>query len=148
LAPEADSYTNSSTVDTNYGKNTSIRVDNAAATLMNGFLRFDLTGYSVKSAQLKVYVTSTSSIGFKINQVSDDSWGETTITYNNQPAIGSLINSSGSYTSGNWVTIDVTSWASSGGKVSFGLTTTSTAQLPLASRENATTPPQLILTLN
>jgi hypothetical protein len=148
LAPEADSYTNSSTADTNYGKNTSIRVDNASATLMNGFLRFDLTGYSVKSAQLKVYVTSTSSIGFKVNQVSDDSWGETTITYNNQPAIGSLINSSGSYTSGNWVTIDVTSWASSGGKVSFGLTTTSTAQLPLASRENATTPPQLILTLN
>jgi hypothetical protein len=115
---------------------------------MNGYLRFDLTGYSVKSAQLKLYVTSTSSVGFKVNQVADNSWGETTITYNNQPAIGSLINSSGAYTSGSWVTIDIPLSALSGGKVSFGLTTTSKSQLPLASKESKTTMPQLILTLN
>jgi hypothetical protein len=146
LTPEADSYTNSYSADTNYGKTTSIRVDNASATLMNSYLRFDLTGYSIQAAKLKIYVSSSSTIGFQVNQVSDNSWSETAITYNNQPAIGSSIGASGAYTSGTWVTIDVTSWASSGGKVSFGLTTTSTTQLPLASRESANAP-QLILTL-
>ncbi len=144
--PVADAYVDSSSPTANKGTLTQVRVD--GSPIVNGYLRFSVSGTSgsVLSATLMIYATSSQSVGYTAYQVSDNTWGETTITYGNAPAFGPAINSSGPVTLNTWTSVDVTSYVTTEGTFSFGLSTTSVTALALASRESAN-PPQLIIQL-
>ena len=60
----------------------------AGSPLERGYVRFGVAGLAgvVSRATLRLYATAGSSVGFSVRGVTDNTWGETTITYNNAPA--------------------------------------------------------------
>ena len=97
LTPEADAHVQGGTnANTNYGtlatletkEDTNINLDRET------FIRWDLSGVSGKIVQAKVRlaVTSTAQLGNENSAsfVSDDSWGETTLTFAEKPASDKL----------------------------------------------------------
>ena len=75
---------------------------------------------------------------------------ESTIDRDNQPTswAGSPTGSSGRVTAGTWTSVDVTPLvqAAAGGELTFGLSTTSTTNLSLGSRESLHKPQLVIAT--
>jgi hypothetical protein len=98
----------------------------------------------VSQATLRLYVQDSSSLGYDVHQVADSSWGELSINFSNAPALGSVINSSGATTANNFVDVDVTSFVTGNGLVSFGMSTADSGLILLASRESSN-PPQLLV---
>ncbi|MCA9943560.1 MAG: S8 family serine peptidase, partial [Anaerolineales bacterium] len=113
--PVADASVFSNRPNGNLGGSAQLRLD--AAPTANSYLRFDVQGLvgTVSSATLRLYVQSTSSAGFTAQQVADNSWTEGGITFNNAPAIGAAINSSGATTAGTYMEVDVTSYITGNG---------------------------------
>jgi hypothetical protein len=146
--PVADTYVSQSSPNSNYGGSTSLKIDNSP--VIRSYLRFNLQGLSgtVSQATLRLYTRSSSSRGYSVHGVADNTWGEKTITHANAPAASQTVSgSSGSFSSGRWLSIDVTSLVSANGPVSFALTTTSSSSVTLASREyGASFAPQLVVT--
>jgi hypothetical protein len=144
FAPVADSYVDSSLPSANYGNFTQLRVDNSP--VVKSYLRFNISGLAgtVTNATLRVYANSSLSSGVNANRVADNTWGETTITYANAPAVGTAIGTSSAVTAGTWVSIDVTPYVTGNGTLSFALTSANATALSVASRE-ATNKPQLVI---
>jgi chitodextrinase len=148
LPPVADAYVSAASASTNYGKATTLRVDGSPLT--SSFLRFGVAGVSgpVSSVVLKVWANSNLAAGYSVDRVADDSWGETTITAANAPAVGSQIGLSGPVSSGGYTSIVLDpSFVSGNGDVDLALLATSSTALSLASRESAN-PPQLVITVS
>ena len=90
----ADSYTRSgSFANTNYGSNIVMQAKKAGVSTDNSkmiYLRFDIAslGSTVTNATLRLYgsVGNSSSLNVDVFYVPDNSWGESTITFNNKPA--------------------------------------------------------------
>src|SRR4029079_519995 len=124
--PVADSYVDAANAGTNYGANPALRLQSASA--LNGYLRFDLSGVlgRIQSASLSLQQTAGAGAGFSVSGVSDNTWGETTITFTNAPAMGATIGSSGVLSIGARASVNVGPLVApvQGGLVSFGLTTT------------------------
>ena len=115
---------------------------------MRSYVRFDIQGLAghVSNATLRVFANDALPAGFEVRSVSNDTWGETTITYNNAPAMSpAATNASGPIAAGAWHTVDVTSLVGGSGQVTLGLATSSATLLGMGSRESAT-PPELIVT--
>ena len=144
LLPVADAYVRDSSPTSNYGNATSLRTDNSP--IDRSYLRFDVQGLSgpVTRATLRVFATSASSQGYQARSVSDNTWGELTINYNNSPTVGALLGSSGSMSMNTWTTVDVTSYIIGNGTFSLALTTTSTTAMSFSSRQGANSP-QLVI---
>jgi PKD repeat protein len=146
LTPVADSYVDNQLVDNNFGSNTSLRVKNLTGLIMNSYLRFDLSNVvgQVQSASLSLVPTANNP-GFSVSGVSDNGWGESTITFTNAPTMSAIVTSSGAMTAGVRGGADVSTLVApaEGGLLSLGLTG-SGGQVNLASRETAT-PPQLTI---
>ncbi len=150
FAPVADSMVKSSFPSTNYGKALILRA--RTSPVVRSYLRFTvsgLNGASVSGAKLRLYTKTSATASLVVRAVADNTWSETGITYNNAPAIGSAITSSAtSFSSGTWLTLNVSSYVKGEGTYSFALTTASSAVIDFASREaGSATAPQLILTL-
>jgi hypothetical protein len=141
----ADSYVESSNPGTNYGSATQIRVDGSPD--VRSYLRFNVQGLSgaVTSATLRVYANSAVTAGYDARSVSDNTWVESTITYNNAPPVGSVLGSSGSVSSNTWTSVNVTSYITGNGTYNLGLTTSGSTALSLASREAGANAPQLVI---
>lgn len=146
FTPEADAHVRIRRANNNYGTATSMLVDNNPTT--ESYIRFNVSGLDglVESATLRIFVEDTSSTGFDVHSVTNNSWGETTITYNNAPAIGSVLDSSGSTSANAWVDVDVTSYITGDGLVSFGVTTSSNQAIDFSSREGSNAPELVIET--
>ncbi|MBK8905884.1 MAG: DNRLRE domain-containing protein [Anaerolineaceae bacterium] len=144
LNPVADASVYSSRPTTNQGSTTFLRLDGSPD--INSYLRFNVQGVtgSVTQATLRLYTQSTSGTGYSVHQVADNSWGESTINYNNAPALGSVLNNSGAISSGSYVEVDVTGYVTSNGLLSFGLSTADSSLLQLHSREGANEPELVI----
>ncbi|HTG42115.1 MAG TPA: DNRLRE domain-containing protein, partial [Methylomirabilota bacterium] len=146
LTPVADSYVDNQVVDSNFGGNASLRVKNLSGAIMNSYLRFDLSNVvgQVQSASLSL-MPSANNPGFSASGVSDNGWGETTITFTNAPTMGAVVTSSGAMTAGVRGGADVSTLVApaEGGLLSLGLTG-SGGQINLASRETLT-PPQMTI---
>jgi acid phosphatase type 7 len=148
LIATADAKVDASVPTTNFAT-VALRVD--ASPDVRSYVKFDasaLTG-TVRSATLRVWATSAQSVGFDVYGVSDSTWTETGLTYANQPAStisATKLGSSGAVAAGTWTTIDVTPRLTAPGVYSFVLETTSSTALALASREDTTHPPQLVVT--
>ncbi len=118
-----------------------------ASPMVNSYLKFSVAGLTgtVKKVVLQVYANSSLSTGITANQVADTTWGETTITYSNAPAIGAAIYTSTAISSGTWISFDVTSYITGNGTYSLALTSANATALSMGSRES-TNPPKLVIT--
>ena len=82
---------------------------------MRTYISFDVPSYTgtVTTATLRVYASSNNSVGYRVYS-SSNNWIETgsgSISFNNAPALGSLLGSSGSINinTNPWTQVDVTS---------------------------------------
>ncbi len=98
LTPSADTYIrNGIYASTNYGSDTSLIVKTyifSTNSTHNSFLKFPLNGVAdVVSAKLRVYghnTEITSGINISIFKVDNDSWTQSTVTWNTAPVTGSF----------------------------------------------------------
>ena len=145
VVPIADSYVDTSQPTVNFGSSTAIRTD--GSPVVNGYLRFSVAGLSgtVTSATLRIFANSAQSTGYTAFKVTDNTWGETTITASNAPPFGSSLGSSGPIAAGTWTSVNVTPAVAANGTYSFGISTTNSTAVSLSSRSGAN-PPQLVIT--
>jgi len=131
--PIADAYVEEGHPTSNYGTQTKIiarSCDTGTGSngQMRGFLKFDISsipaGATITGAKLRLhgyyiteYIKNVSDV--QIRQVTDDSWVESSINWNNQPAYGSVLSNiilldndswAGSHPIDNWYENDVTSF--------------------------------------
>jgi hypothetical protein len=146
FTPVADSNTSAATTNTNYGTSTRLVADGSPVS--RAYLRFQLQGMTgtVTQATLRVLArSSSSSPGVDLRAVSINTWGETTITYNNAPAVGGTVFVSGALVSGQWLSLDATALVKGNAPVSMALTTTNATARAFSSREDGTSDPQLVV---
>ncbi|MEV7475790.1 DNRLRE domain-containing protein, partial [Pseudarthrobacter oxydans] len=154
LTATADSWVAGGAAATNYGTSTSLSVDNSPVEVT--YLKFDLSAYAgrtVESATLQLRSAGSGSIGKQnIKLVTDDSWTEGGITYNNRPAPGTSIGTLGPTAANSNYSVPLTAGALAGDlgqQLSLALDSTSTDGLDLTSKEaGSTTAPKLVLTLS
>jgi hypothetical protein len=114
----------------------------------HAYLRFSVTGVTetITQVSLLLHSNDSDSKGIVAWAVADNSWGELTTNYSNAPALGSQLATSGSFASGVWVSLDVTSYVNGNGTYSFGVTNLSSTAISVGSREATTGYPQLVIT--
>jgi hypothetical protein len=147
IFPTADAYVDKSSPTDNQGTSTSLRVDNSP--VIRSYLRFTVTGLKsspVTKAVIKFYANSSLSAGFAVNALSNNTWTESSIDYSNAPAPGTALAKSGSVSSGQWISIDITSYILGDTSYNLVLLPLSSTQLNLASREAGSHAPQLVVT--
>jgi len=129
----------------NYGTLTTLRAD--ASPVVRSYLRFVVQGVSgtVTRVTLRIFTNSSSSTGYEVRSVADNSWSESTISYANSPAVGNVTAGSGPFGSGVWTTVDITPLMTGNGTFSIALTTTNSTAFSLASREAGAGAPQLVI---
>jgi hypothetical protein len=146
--PVADTRVNTAVPTSNYGASPSLQAD--ASPVVFSYVRFNVQGVGagemVTSATLRFYANTGLNSGLSIRSVADNTWDETTMTYNNAPAYGSTLFalSPASFSAGSWLSVDVTSLVSGNGLVSFAITSTNNTAVDLSSKEG-TNKPQLII---
>jgi acid phosphatase type 7 len=147
FTPVADTYVDSSNPGANFGSATTMRLD--ASPTVDAYLRFTVSGLSgsISQVRLLLHANNSDSQGIRAFAVANNTWGELTTTYTNAPALGSQLASSGSFASGVWVSLDVSSYVTGNGTYSFGVTNLSSTAISIASRESGANAPQLVVTL-
>jgi hypothetical protein len=151
FTPVADTYVNSNSTGTNYGASGQLGVDNSPVKRM--FLKFNVSGVTgtVSSVRLRLHVDNAfgagSGNGGTYRSMTNTTWSETGVTWNNQPAIdGTFLGSLGSVSQNTWYELDVTSYVTGNGSYSIGVTSSSSDGADYDSRETGATAPQLIVT--
>ncbi len=147
FSPIADAYVNQSSPTTNYGTSSQLRTD--GSPLLRSYMRFDvrnLTG-RITRATLKVYASSALSTGYDVRAVTNTTWTEGALNYNNAPTFGSAIGASGQVSAGAWTSVDITSLITGDGVYNIALTSASSTALSLASREGANQPQLIVETI-
>jgi hypothetical protein len=97
LAPVADAHVRGGTyASDNFGTDPTLQTKDVTASDVNreSFLRWDLAGLGGKliEARVRLFCTAASQAGNEnvAAFVSNDTWGETTLTFNNKPTSGKL----------------------------------------------------------
>jgi hypothetical protein len=97
LTPTADAYVrNGANASTNYGTSTRMETRNNSSAHRRSYLKFDISSINgtVSDAKLGLYAnTSSSTQTTDAYSVSDTTWTETGITWNNMPSLGSSLDS-------------------------------------------------------
>jgi hypothetical protein len=148
FAPVADAFVLQSYPTTNYGTSRVLRADSSPIT--RSYLRFAVTGLNgaaIQSAKIQLYANTSNSTGISVYALSNNTWTETTITYNNSPAPGSIINSIKPVTSGTWAVVDVSNYVKAQATYNFVVSTTSSTNTKLSSREATGYVPKLVVTV-
>jgi hypothetical protein len=144
LNPTDDTWVTASAPTANKGSTTNLRVrGDAPANYREAFLKFNVTGVtaSVTLAKLRVYSIDVVQT-VNCNEVADTSWTEGTMTWNDKPAMGPLIDSLVG-TPATWCEWDVTSYITGDGIYSFGLQGTAGAD-DFSSKEGSYVPELVI----
>jgi hypothetical protein len=146
----ADTYVQDTAPTTNFGTATQLKVD--SSPVLRTFLKFTVSGLTepVTSAKLRIHTADTnkasSNVGGTFGSVSDTTWSETAVTWDNKPAIGATLGNLGSVSRNTWYEIDVTSAVTGNDTYSFGVTSPSTNDAIYDSRETGANAPQLVVT--
>ena len=149
LKPAADTFVKKSDPDRNFGSASTITVDARPTT--TSLIRFQVNGVganNVAQARLRLYVYDGSpQAGLQVFTTASD-WDETSVTWNNQPALGPQVATLAPLAMqvGSWIEVDLGQAVPGDGVYSFALTTDTTDQLRFRSRTRAEAP-QLVLTL-
>ena len=143
--PVADSYVNADSPTTNYGTLTTLRVD--GSPIVRSYLRFTVQGLTgtVTKATLLIFANSAASSSIVASAVSNNTWTESTINFNNAPPLGSALGSASPVTAGTWISIDITAYITGNGTYNLALTTPGGTAISLASRQSGANAPQLII---
>jgi hypothetical protein len=91
----ADTYVSAGNPTANYATITLLRTD--ASPEIRSYLRFNVQGLTgpVSRATLRLWARTTSGVGYQVRSVSNNTRTEATLNYNNAPAVGGMIGSSG-----------------------------------------------------
>jgi hypothetical protein len=145
FTPGADSYVESNNPSNNYGSQTQLRADGSPT--VRSYLRFNVQGLggAVTHATLRIYANSSSSGGYNVQSVSNNTWEESTVTYNNAPAVGNVLVSSGGFSGGAWTSVNVTAYITGNGSYNLALIVPGTTAVSFASRESGGNAPQLVV---
>src|SRR5215211_7954911 len=136
FTPVADTYVIATSPTKNYGSRISLKAD--ASPLEHIYLKFNVQGVGVaSSAALRIYAESDAPLGLEVHAVSNTTWTENQINWNNAPAIGSLVATIGPMQTGNWYMVDVSSAISGDGLVSLALTNPSSSSATITSKEGS-----------
>ena len=129
----------------NNGTLTTLRID--GSPIVQSYLRFNVQGLNgtVTRATLRIFANSAATSSCVANTVSDNTWTETGINYNNAPPLGMALGSSGPISTGTWISMDVTVYITGDGTYNLALTTPGSTAVSLASRESGANAPQLII---
>ena len=153
IPAQADAWVLSTRPAANKGSINPLRVNDGVKI---AYLRFSVpnlqSGQTVSRATLRVFAVNPAkcTLGVEVFRAANDTWGESTINWGNQPgSTGSAIASLAWTTRNAYREFDVTQAVSGGGPVSFLLrhpsACTSTADVSLNSREATSNPPQLVV---
>lgn len=147
FTPIADAMIRSDQPARNFGADSRLVADSSPK--MKAFLRFDVAGLTAAptGARLRLWVTDKSSNGPEVHAVAG-AWDESTLTYDNRPAVGSaVIADVGSVTAGRWLEYNVGALVTGNGVVDLALVGDSRDGTDFASREDAdpTHRPQLLV---
>lgn len=118
----ADAYVQYANPTTNYGLATDLRCRNTATDTLRPIINFTTTGLSgtVTLATLRLYVTlGGTSSGGQVWSVTDDSWTETGVTWNNQPARVTDLGALPAATVSTFIELNVTSYVTGNDVYSF-----------------------------
>ena len=136
----ADAWVDSSRPNTSFGGDAVLRADTSPATLQS-YVRFDvpvLAG-TIKRAVVRLYVVDETLDAPALHDTSA-SWSETTLTWNNRPAVTTKRADAGHVLPGTWVEYDVTARVTGQGAYGFALVATSADGVQYASRTTANAP--------
>jgi hypothetical protein len=149
LNTTADAYVQDGTsASTNFGTTSGLVVKKGSTGFnRQGYTKFDLSSLTnVNSAKLRVFVTMNvaDSMQLAVHSISNDSWTESGLTWNNRPAAGTaLATAQVSNKDGAWIEIDLSAHvkaAVAAGQKTLSLnlqsTANSTAFATIASRES------------
>jgi hypothetical protein len=140
FSPTKDAMVKVAAPTTNFGTATNLQCSGQSGFAKQMFLQFNVTGLptgaTIVSATLKINATTTAT-GRTItsHSVSNTTWGETTITWNNKPALGTARGAATSYTAGQYTSWDVTGGVTGNGNVTFGLDSTFSGDTSFNARE-------------
>ncbi len=148
LLPTDDTFVASDSASRNYGKNANILVDGSPQKII--YIKFDLrslTSNRITSAKLKLKVTNASTQTQTIQHVTTDTWKETQVTYQNRPALGSVITSIKGGAVDQVLEIDLTQAVKSktGSFFPLAITMTGANDLRFNSKEALTHKPMLVV---
>ncbi len=146
LNPVADTYVDSANPTVTHGSATQLRVD--GSPLVYSYLRFDLSSVpgTVTGLTLKVYATSSSTGGYAVRSVADNTWSESTLNWNNAPPIGAAnAGQSGAFASNTLTSVDVSSLSNGNGLLSMAMIGINGTAIAFSSREGSVQP-QLVVT--
>jgi hypothetical protein len=146
LPASDDARVRSSQPTKNFGADASLQIRSSQQTTFNSYLKFNVTGLSAPpvSVRLRLFVTDGGPAGGTLHDVADG-WSESTINWNNAPAIGgSSIATLGTVPSGQWRELDITSYVTGNGIYSIGIKTTNGNSVIFSSSEGAN-PPHLVI---
>src|SRR3954454_4444473 len=126
FAAAADANIRSDKATTNYGTITTMRVREATdgTSIYRPYVRFAVAGVGssqVASVKLRLFVSTGTGDGGTVYPTTAG-WGETTLTWNNAPALGASLGALGPTTTGTWVERELGPGAINGdGAYSFGI---------------------------
>ncbi|OGG03824.1 hypothetical protein A2W14_04750 [Candidatus Gottesmanbacteria bacterium RBG_16_37_8] len=140
LNVKEDSYVNSNYPNNNSGTESDLKIKASPNKIT--YIKFDLSALSglyVNSAKLRFWITDPSNGIMNVQSVSDNSWTEKGITYNNRPPAGTLLTSFNPTSSRTYHEIDITQYTrknlmSLGKMMSLAIQTSSTNELQFKSR--------------
>ena len=138
-----DSYVLESSPTNNYGSSVALRTD--ASPVLRSYLRFDLPAFSgnVTQARLRIFAETSAGAGYEVHG-TDGSWSEMDLIFDNAPAFGPSVVSSGGVTGGSWTEVDVTALVTVPGHQNLVLTSTDQTQTKYSSRETVNGPELIV----
>ncbi len=143
--PTADANIRSSARNTNYGTSSTIRVQLSQSRIYLKFVVSGLTGPPV-SAKLRLWVTNSGTNGGSCYKLSNTTWTETGITWNNAPAIsGTALSSVGTSSTGTWVEFNLAAAITGNGTYTLAISNGNSNAVDYASRQTSNDP-QLVIT--
>jgi spore coat protein U-like protein len=142
----ADATVKNNNPTRNYGSRSDLEVDANSIKII--YFRFNVSGLSgtVVSARIQLECTNQSPFGGTIYDISDTSWQERTVTWENRPAVDGLAQDAlGAVSVGDIVELDVTAVVTGNGTYNFAMDSNNNNGADYYSREGLN-PPVLILT--
>ncbi len=148
FVPVADTYVRSGAPTGNFGAAGTLRVSfgGATAETYRTYVRFNVTGLvqPVATATLRLYIVDAAANGGNVYTVSDSGWSETTLVWNNAPAVTALLANVGAAPLSTWVDVALpaSAFAAGNGVYTFAVQSDSATNGTVwyASRETATVP--------
>lgn len=153
FTPVADTHVKSTSPNSNYGSETTVRVRNGTVdgtAIHRPYFQFNVNGISgpVASVTLRLFVVTKTNDGGSVF-AAGSTWTESGLTWNTQPTLaGTAYGAIGPTLAGTWVEIPLGAGAvSANGTYSFAVLNASTTSGYYSSREGEN-PAQLVVTLS